>query len=327
MNKDAKIYVAGHRGMVGSAIVRRLGAKGFSNLLIRTRAELDPRNQAKVDEFFSQEKPDYVFLAAALVGGIHANNTRRAEFIYDNLIVQTNVMHSAWRHGTAKLAFLGSSCVYPRESPQPIREEHLLSGPLEPTNEPYALAKIAGIVMAQSYRRQYGFNAICLMPTNLYGPNDSYDLESCHVLPALLRKFHEAKKQGAAQVSIWGSGRPRREFLHVDDLADAALHLMETYNKGEIVNVGVGKDISIAELAELIAEVVGYAGELTFDSSKPDGMPRKLLDVSRLANLGWTAQTGLRDGVSSTYSGAASTLDRFSDRPQIGSLTAVKRGT
>jgi GDP-L-fucose synthase len=309
MNAESKIYVAGHQGMVGSAIVRRLERDGCTNLAARTRQELDLRDQAGVDRFFAQEKPEYVFMAAARVGGIHANNTQRAEFIYDNLAVQNNLIHSAWRHGVTKLAFLGSSCIYPRDSPQPIKEEYLLTGPLEPTNEPYALAKIAGIIMAQSYRRQYGFNAISLMPTNLYGPNDNYDLETCHVLPALLRKFHDAARAGSRQVSVWGSGRPRREFLHVDDLADAVVHLMRTYDREEIVNIGVGEDISIADLAKLIAQVTGYDGEIVFDPAKPDGMPRKLLDVARLASLGWTASTALRDGVAATYQSVSQHLD------------------
>lgn len=309
MNVESKIYVAGHQGMVGSAIVRRLERDGCTNLVARTRQELDLRDQAGVEQFFAQEKPEYVFMAAARVGGIHANNTQRAEFIYDNLAVQNNLIHAAWRHGATKLAFLGSSCIYPRDSPQPIKEEYLLTGPLEPTNEPYAVAKIAGIIMAQSYRRQYGFNAISLMPTNLYGPNDNYDLETCHVLPALLRKFHDAARAGSRQVSVWGSGRPRREFLHVDDLADAVVHLMRTYDQEEIVNIGVGEDISIADLAKLIAQVAGYDGEIVFDPAKPDGMPRKLLDVGRLAGLGWTASTALRDGVAATYQSVSQHLD------------------
>ncbi len=312
MNPESKIYVAGHRGMVGSAIVRRLWREGYANLVTRTRQELDLCNQAEVDRFFAENQPEYVFLAAARVGGIHANNTQRAEFIYDNLAIQTHVIHAAWRHGAAKLAFLGSSCIYPRDAPQPIKETYLLTGPLEPTNEPYALAKIAGIVMAQSYRRQYGFNAISLMPTNLYGPNDNYDLATSHVLPALLRKVHEAKKRGSPEVSVWGSGRPRREFLHVDDLADAAVHLMRTYDEGEIVNIGVGEDISIADLARLIAEVVGYQGQLAFDLTRPDGTPRKLLDVSRLAGLGWRAKTELRAGIAATYQAASAELDALS---------------
>ncbi len=301
MKPSSTIYVAGHRGMVGSAIVRRLAQKGYSNIVSRPREELDLRDQRAVERFFSEMKPEYVFLAAALVGGIHANDSRRGEFIYSNLAIQTNVIHSAWLHGARKLAFLGSSCVYPRQAPQPIKEEYLLSGPLEPTNQPYAIAKIAGIEMARAYRRQYGFSTICLMPTNLYGPNDNYDLENSHVLPALLRKVHEAKRSRADEVAVWGSGRPRREFLHVDDLADAAVHLMNTYDSEDIVNVGVGKDICIAELATLIAEIVGFDGRLWFDPAKPDGTPRKLLDVSRLTSLGWTAKIGLREGIAATY--------------------------
>lgn len=312
MKPESKIYVAGHRGMVGSAIVRRLERDGYTNLVTRSRQEVDLRDHSAVDRFFAEEEPAYVFLAAAHVGGIQANDTQRAEFIYDNLTIQTNVIHSAWRHGAAKLAFLGSSCIYPRDSPQPIKEEYFLTGPLEPTNEPYAVAKIAGIVMAQSYRRQYGFNAISLMPTNLYGPNDNYDPATSHVLPALLRKFYEAKKQGSSEVQVWGSGRPRREFLHVDDLADAAVHLMRTYDEGEIVNIGVGADISIADLARLIAEVVGYQGRLAFDPEKPDGTPRKLLDVSRLAGLGWRASTDLRAGVAAVYQAVSAELDALS---------------
>ena len=312
MTKSSAIYVAGHRGMVGSAIVRRLAKDGFSNLVHRTSAELDLRNQADVEQFFAQEQPEYVFLAAARVGGIEANNTLRAEFIYDNLAIQTNVIHSAWRNGTTKLAFLGSSCIYPRDAPQPIKENCLLTGTLEPTNEPYAVAKIAGIAMAQAYRRQYGFNAICLMPTNLYGPNDNYDLDSSHVLPALLRRFHEARMRKASEVPVWGSGLPRREFLHVDDLADATLYLMQHYDEGEIVNIGAGQDIAIRDLAELIANVVGYSGQLVFDPAKPDGTPRKLLDVSRLTNLGWSARVGLREGIAAAYHAAIPELDRLS---------------
>ena len=301
MTRESKIYVAGHRGMVGSAIVRRLARAGLGNLVSRTHDELDLRDQAAVRSFFAMEKPEYVFLAAAKVGGIHANNTRRAEFIFDNLAIQTNVIDAAWRSGVKKLLFLGSSCIYPKLAPQPLKEESLLTGPLEPTNEPYAVAKIAGIKMAQAYREQYGFNAISLMPTNLYGPNDNYDPDSSHVLPALLRKFHEAKLEGRREVVIWGSGSPRREFLHVDDLADAAMFLMENYDDGAIVNVGVGEDLSIRELAELIAEVVGYRGALRFDPSMPDGTPRKLLDVTRLARLGWRARINLREGLERTY--------------------------
>ena len=301
MRKDAKIFVAGHRGLVGSAILRRLQASGFENLAVRARSELDLTDQRAVDGFFAAERPEYVFLAAAKVGGILANSTYPADFIRVNLQIQTNVIDAAYRHGVRKLLFLGSSCIYPRLAPQPMREEHLLTGPLEPTNEAYAIAKIAGIKMCQAYRRQYGFNAISLMPTNLYGPGDNFDLETSHVLPALIRKFHEAKVSGEREVVVWGTGTPRREFLHVDDLADAALFLMERYDSEEIINVGVGEDLSIRELAELVAEVVGYRGEITFDTSKPDGMPRKLLDVSRLFELGWRPRIPLREGIRQTY--------------------------
>ena len=301
MDKDARIFVAGHRGLVGSALARRLTGDGCTDLLLRTRDELDLRNQADVDAFFAAERPDYVFLAAARVGGILANSTYPAEFIRDNLLVQTNVIDSAYRNGARKLCFLGSSCIYPKLSPQPMKEEHLLTGPLEPTNQPYAIAKIAGIEMARSYRRQYGFAAISLMPTNLYGPGDNFDLDSSHVLPALLRKFHEAKEQGAPTVTVWGTGKPRREFLHVDDLADAAVFLMREYDGDEIVNVGWGKDLTITELAELIRDVVGFTGEIEFDASKPDGTPRKLLDTSRLTALGWAPGISLREGLAGTY--------------------------
>jgi GDP-L-fucose synthase len=301
MEKDSKIYVAGHRGLVGSAIVRRLQRAGFGNLVTRTSSELDLRDQQAVAAFFAAEKPDYVFLAAAKVGGILANNTYPAEFIYDNLAIQLNVIHQSYLNGVKKLLFLGSSCIYPKFAPQPMREEYLLDGKLEPTNEPYAIAKIAGIKMCQSYNRQYGTRYISVMPTNLYGPNDNFDLQNSHVLPALIRKFHEAKEKGQPYVEVWGSGTPRREFLHADDLADACLFLMQTYDDSEIVNIGVGEDISIAELAELIREVVGYEGELRFDRSKPDGTPRKLLDVSRLHSLGWQAAIPLREGIEQTY--------------------------
>jgi GDP-L-fucose synthase len=301
MEKDSKIYVAGHRGLVGSAIVRRLQRAGFGNLVTRTSSELDLRDQQAVAAFFAAEKPDYVFLAAAKVGGILANNTYPAEFIYDNLAIQLNVIHQSYLNGVKKLLFLGSSCIYPKFAPQPMREEYLLDGKLEPTNEPYAIAKIAGIKMCQSYNRQYATRFISVMPTNLYGPNDNFDLQNSHVLPALLRKFHEAKEKEQPYVEVWGSGTPRREFLHADDLADACLFLMQTYEDSEIVNIGVGEDISIAELAELIREVVGYRGELRFDRSKPDGTPRKLLDVSRLQSLGWQAGIPLREGIEQTY--------------------------
>ncbi len=298
---DSRIWVAGHRGLVGSAIVRRLQAEGASNLLLRTHAQLDLTDQHAVDDFFAREKPEYVFLAAAKVGGIHANDTYPAEFLRDNLAIQTNVIHSAWRHGTTKLVFLGSSCIYPKLAPQPLKEESLLTGPLEPTNEWYAVAKIAGIKMCQAYRRQYGFDAISLMPTNLYGPGDNFHSENSHVLPALIRRFHEAKERGDASVTIWGTGTPRREFLHVDDLADACVFLMRGYSGEGIVNVGTGSDVSILELARLVAEVVGYAGEICTDPSKPDGTPRKLMNVGRIEGMGWKARIGLREGVESTY--------------------------
>jgi len=298
---DSRIWVAGHRGLVGSATVRRLQAEGASNLLLRTHAQLDLTDQHAVDDFFAREKPEYVFLAAAKVGGIHANDTYPAEFLRDNLAIQTNVIHSAWRHGTTKLVFLGSSCIYPKLAPQPLKEESLLTGPLEPTNEWCAVAKIAGIKMCQAYRRQYGFDAISLMPTNLYGPGDNFHPENSHVLPALIRRFHEAKERGDASVTIWGTGTPRREFLHVDDLADACVFLMRGYSGEGIVNVGTGSDVSILELARLVAEVVGYAGEICTDPSKPDGTPRKLMNVGRIEGMGWKARIGLREGVESTY--------------------------
>jgi len=301
MRPDSRIYIAGHRGLVGSAICRRLREAGYRTLLVRTRDELDLRDSAAVREFFAAEKPEYVFLAAARVGGILANSTRPAEFIYDNLAIQMNVIHAAHGAGVKKLQFLGSSCIYPKLAPQPIREESLLTGPLEPTNEWYAVAKIAGIKMTQAYRRQYGFSAISLMPTNLYGPGDNFDLTSSHVLPALLRKFHEAVKSGATEVEIWGTGSPRREFLHVDDLADAALFLMLHYDGEEIVNVGTSEDVTIRELADLTGSLTGFRGRLKFDESKPDGSPRKLLDVSRLNALGWKARIPLAAGVRSTY--------------------------
>ena len=301
MKRDSRIFVAGHRGLVGSALVRRLRAAGYQNLLLRPRAELELEDQRAVFDFFERERPEYVFLAAAKVGGIWANDTYPADFIRSNLVIQLNVVEAAYRTGAAKLMFLGSSCIYPKLSPQPIREEYLLSGPLEPTNEPYAVAKIAGIELCQSYNRQYGTNFVSVMPTNLYGPGDNFDLQSSHVLPALLRKFHEAKEAGAPEVTVWGSGTPRREFLHVDDMADACVFLMERYDSGEIVNIGCGEDVSIAELAATVGRVVGYEGEIVFDRSKPDGTPRKLLDVSRLRALGWAPRVGLEEGVRSTY--------------------------
>ena len=301
MRKLAKIYVAGHRGLVGSAIVRRLTWDGYSNVITQTSRELDLRDQRAVRDFFAREKLEYVFLAAARVGGILANSTYPASFIYDNLAIQTNVIDAAYRYGVKKLLFLGSSCIYPKYAPQPMPENCLLTGSLEPTNEWYAVAKIAGIKMCQAYNQQYGTDFVSVMPTNLYGPNDNFDLESSHVVPALLRKFHEAKVGGEPFVTVWGTGTPRREFLHVDDLADACLYLMRHYHENEPINVGVGKDISIAELARLIGDIVGYEGEIRFDSSKPDGTPRKLLDVSRLNALGWTSAYSLRDGLRQTY--------------------------
>ncbi len=295
------IYVAGHRGLVGSAIVRRLQAQGETDLLLPDRETLDLASQAQVEDFLAAEKPDQVYLAAAKVGGIHANDTRPAEFIRDNLVIETNVIHAAWTQGVKKLCFLGSSCIYPKFAPQPMREDALLTGALEPTNEWYAIAKIAGIKLCQAYRKQYGFDAISLMPTNLYGPGDNFDLTSSHVLPALIRKFHEAKLRGDAAVTIWGTGTPRREFLHVDDLAEAAVFLMGNYSDGGIVNVGVGEDLSILELAQRVARTVGFEGEIATDPSKPDGTPRKLLDVSRIHALGWRARIGLEAGLRSTY--------------------------
>ncbi len=301
MNRESKIYIAGHRGLVGSAILRKLQIEGYTNLITRTRAELDLTDQAAVREFFAAEQPEYVFLAAAKVGGILANQSYPAEFIRDNLLIQNNVIDAAYHYGVKKLLFLGSSCIYPKLAPQPMKEEYLLTGPLEPTNEWYAIAKIAGIKMCQAYRRQYGFSAISLMPTNLYGPGDNFDLQTSHVLAALLRKFHEAKVAKAPSVVVWGTGTPRREFLHVDDLADATLFLMHQYDAEEIINVGVGTDLSIRELAELIGEIVGYSGSITYDLSKPDGTPRKLLDVTKLQSLGWKPKIGLREGITHTY--------------------------
>jgi GDP-L-fucose synthase len=301
MQKKDKIYVAGHRGMVGSAIVRKLQQEGFENLVLRTSAELDLRSQAAVDTFFKEHKPDYVFLAAARVGGIVANNTFRAEFLYDNLMIQNNVIHSAYKHSVTKLLFLGSSCIYPKFAEQPIKEDYLLTGVLENTNEPYAIAKIAGLKLCEAYRSQYGCNFISAMPTNLYGPNDNYDLNNSHVLPALLRKMIVAKREQQPFVEIWGSGTPRREFLHVDDLAAACFFLMQEYDGTEWMNIGVGEDVSIKELAELIKDIVGYEGELQFNTSKPDGTPRKLLDVSKLQNRGWKASIALREGIEKVH--------------------------
>lgn len=300
MEKDARIYVAGHRGMVGSALVRLLRARGYTNLLCRTSRELDLREGRQVDQFFKEAKPEYVIDAAARVGGILANSSFPAEFLYDNLAIQNNIIHQAYRHGAKKLLMLGSSCIYPRDCPQPIREEYLLTGPLEPTNEWYAVAKIAGIKMCQAYRRQYGCDFIAAMPTNLYGSNDNYDLASAHVLPAMIRRFHEAKEGGQSPV-LWGTGNPRREFLHVDDCADACLLLLERYSGESIVNVGAGKDIPISELATLVAEVVGYRGSIEWDRTKPDGTPRKLLDVSKISSLNWSPKRSLRDGIEDAY--------------------------
>jgi GDP-L-fucose synthase len=301
MNKDSSILVAGARGLVGSAICRTLAERGFSRVLAPSRALLDLRVRAAVDRFFAEERPDYVFMAAAKVGGIVANDTYPADFIRDNLEIQTNVIDAAYRAGTRKLCFLGSSCIYPRLAPQPMQESSLLTGPLEPTNQWYAVAKIAGIKMCQAYALQHGFNAISVMPTNLYGPGDNFDLQTSHVLPALLRKFHTARESGAKEVTVWGSGTPRREFLYVDDLADALCFLMERYDSAEIINVGWGEDITIAELAELIAGIVGFRGAVVFDRTKPDGTPRKLLDVAKITQLGWRPRTRLTDGIRATY--------------------------
>ena len=301
MHKESRIFVAGHRGLVGSAICRSLKRSGFDNLVSRTRAELDLRDQGAVNAFFHSERPDYVFLAAARVGGIYANSTYPADFIYDNLAVQNSVLKAALDCGVRKLLFLGSSCIYPRLAPQPIKEEYLLTGPLEPTNEWYAIAKIAGIKLAQALRRQYGFNAISVMPTNLYGPGDNFDAETSHVVPALIRKFHNAIESGAAEVTVWGTGSPKREFLHVDDLAEAAVFLMQNYDQGEIINVGTGVDITIRELAEIIAKVGSFRGRIVFDASKPDGTPRKVLDISRIAALGWRPTRPFEAGIRETY--------------------------
>ncbi len=301
MEKNSKIYIAGHRGMVGSAIHRRLKKEGFENFVFKTSDELDLRNQQNVADFFSEEKPAYVFLAAAKVGGILANNIYRAEFLYDNLMIQSNVIENAYRQKVKKLLFLGSSCIYPKLAPQPLKEEYLLTGLLEPTNEPYAIAKIAGVKMCDAYRSQYSCNFISVMPTNLYGPNDNYDLKNSHVLPALLRKFHEAKIQEQPEVTVWGSGTPRREFLHADDMADACVFLMKNYSEEGLINIGVGEDLSIKELAEMIKDIVDYKGKIVFDSSKPDGTPRKLMDVSKLSSLGWKASISLKEGIAQVY--------------------------
>ena len=303
MDKSSKIYVAGHRGMVGSALIRKLEKEAYTHLVLRTSSELDRRDQQAVNAFFSTEKPDYVFLAAAKVGGILANNTYRAEFIYDNLMMETNLIHASHVHGVQKLLFLGSSCIYPKLAPQPLKEEYLLSGYLEETNQPYAIAKIAGIELCDAYRAQYGCHFISAMPTNLYGPNDNYDLERSHVLPALLRKFITAKKENAPSVTVWGTGSPRREFMHVDDLADACLFLMQHYDAPGLVNIGVGEDISILELAQLISGITGYEGVIILDTTKPDGTPRKLMDVSKLNGMGWKAAISLKEGIWQVYQG------------------------
>jgi len=301
MNSYSKIYIAGHMGLVGSAIVRALKKQGYDNLILRTHSELDLLDQKATADFFKKEKPEYVFLAAAKVGGIMANKTYPADFIYQNLQIQNNIIHHSYLNGVKKLLFLGSSCIYPKLARQPIREEHLLTGELEPTNEPYAVAKIAGIKMCQTYNRQYGTNFISVMPTNLYGPNDNFDLENSHVLPAMIRKFHEAKISNQNEVVVWGTGAARREFLHVDDLADACVFLMNNYDDSEVINIGTGEDVSIKELAEMIKKITGFTGEIVWDASKPDGTPRKLLDVSRLHNLGWKHQINLPNGILSTY--------------------------
>ncbi|WP_198919826.1 GDP-L-fucose synthase family protein [Pseudomonas chlororaphis subsp. aureofaciens] len=310
MDKRTKIYIAGHAGMAGSAIQRRLSAAGFSNFVTRSHAELDLTQQAAVDAFFAAEKPEIVYLAAGKVGGIKANNNFRAEFLYQNLMIEANVIHSAWKHGVQRLLFLGSSCIYPRDCPQPIHEDYLLTGPLEQTNEPYAVAKILGVKLCENYHRQYGAKFIAVMPSNLYGPNDSYDLENCHVLPALICKAHEAKMSGAPELVVWGSGKPRREFLFVEDMADACFHLMESEVDSGLYNVGMGSDLPISELAELIMEVVGYNGQIVYDRSQPDGTPRKLLNINRLKSLGWAAKTQLREGIALTYQDFLSRLDR-----------------
>ena len=307
MQQHQKIYVAGHRGMVGSAIVRKLQALGYTNIVTRSSAELDLRNQAAVQSFFKEEQPAFVFMAAAKVGGIHANNTFRADFIYDNLMMEANVIHAAYQYQVEKLLFLGSSCIYPKLAPQPLKEAYLLDGQLEATNEPYAIAKIAGIKLCEAYRAQYACNFISAMPTNLYGPNDNYDLQNAHVLPALIRKFHEAKMQQAPEVVLWGTGKPMREFLHVDDLAAACYFLMQDYNEAEFVNIGTGVDITIAALAQLIKEIVGYEGNIVNDTTKPDGTPRKLMDVSKMKALGWSAQIDLESGIRSVYEAYKST--------------------
>lgn len=314
MEKSSRVYVAGHRGMVGSALLRKLEKEGFTNLVVRTSGELDLRQQKDVIDFFEKEKPEYVFLAAAKVGGILANNVYRGEFIYDNLMIQNNIIHASFLFNVRKLMFLGSSCIYPKMAPQPLKEEYLLTGPLEQTNEPYAIAKIAGIKMCDAYRAQYGCNFISAMPTNMYGPNDNYDLDTSHVLPALIRKIHEAKTNGEPYITIWGTGKPKREFLHADDLADACFYLMQHYDEPGLVNVGTGEDIEIGELAMMIKEIIGYSGDIRHDLNKPDGTPRKLMDVSKLHSFGWKHKINLRDGIKLVYdeycqAGSSRTLD------------------
>ena len=301
MNPDSRVYVAGHRGLVGQALLRRLQQEGFSNIIVASRAEVDLTDQAAADAFFAAKKPEYVLCAAARVGGIMANKTYPVDFLHDNILIQTSLLRAAHRHGVAKMLLLGSSCIYPRLAPQPIREDSLLTGPLESTNQWYAIAKIAGIMLGQAYREQYGMNVISAMPTNLYGPGDNFDLETSHVLPAMIRKFHDARVAGAGEVALWGSGSPLREFLHVDDLAAASVFLLRHYHDGEVINIGSGKEIAIKELAALVADVVGFSGKIVWDSSKPDGTPRKLLDISKLSALGWRAEIGLREGVEKTY--------------------------
>jgi GDP-L-fucose synthase len=308
MEKNAKIYVAGHRGMVGSAIVRKLHAEGYTNLVLRTSSELDLRNQSQTENFFATEKPEYVFLAAAKVGGIMANNTYRADFLYENLMIESNVIHQSYVQKVKKLLFLGSSCIYPKMAPQPLQEKHLLSGYLEETNEPYAIAKIAGIKLCESYRRQYGCNFISAMPTNLYGPNDNYDLKNSHVIPALIQKFHEAKVSQQPTVEVWGSGKPLREFMHVDDLADACLFLMNHYHEEEFVNIGTGEELSIGDLAQLIKEILNVKTDIKFDASKPDGTPRKLMDSSKLKTLGWRAKISFKQGLNQVYHSIANSI-------------------
>ncbi|MEZ2129472.1 MULTISPECIES: GDP-L-fucose synthase family protein [unclassified Sinorhizobium] len=310
MNRDVKIYVAGHRGMVGSAIVRRLKAGGYTNIVVKSHEELDLANQAAVAEFMKAERPDYIFMAAAKVGGIHANNIYRAEFLYQNLMIEANVVHAAWQAGAQRMLFLGSSCIYPRDCPQPIREEYLMTGPLEQTNEPYAIAKIAGVKLCESYNRQYGTRYVSAMPTNLYGPNDNYDLNTSHVLPALIRKVYEAKVRGDRQLVVWGSGRPMREFLYVDDMADACVFLMERDVSEGLFNIGTGEDITIRELAETVMRIIGFEAEIVYDQTKPDGTPRKLMSVDRLSALGWKAKTSLSDGIARAYADFESRFGR-----------------